>query len=97
MKPPLRGKEGWARDPSRSWMCRIDPDLGDGKGGLDAVVVWGYLWGWDDGAETPGLEVYGGDEEGEQGGQGSVGEEGTYGEKAREMPPFGDRAYWPFS
>lgn len=80
-------------------MCRVDK--------WDFEVVWGFLNGLDDGETTPGLEGYRGMGEGEEGGIRSgreegkrgleldlVGEEGTWGEKAKGMP-FGDRAFFP--
>lgn len=80
-------------------MCEIEK--------FDAVVVWIFLNGLDDGVGTPGVERYEGmgggllekkrgrEEEEEVGRLLSlVGEEGTWGEEAKEMP-FGDRAFFP--
>ena len=79
-----RDGKPFSTDTFRPWTCRIDE--------FDAVIVWFFIGGLDDGKTTPGVQVYG-DEQTEITEGELVGHEGTWGERAREMP-FGDRAYF---
>lgn len=80
----FRDGKPFATETYRPWVCTIKQ--------FDAVIVWTFLNGLDDGKTTPGVQVYGEEEtevvEGEL-----VGKEGTWGDQAKELP-FGDRAYW---
>ena len=79
-----RDGKPFATDTYRPWVCRIEE--------FDAVLVWAFIGGLDDGTTTPGVQVYG-KEQTEVVDGASIGREGTWGSRARELP-FGDRAYW---
>lgn len=83
-----RGGEPYGSEQSRVWSCSID----NRWGGLNALVVWGFLNGMDDGVTTPGVFPYPPSEDNGSVGKKLIGEP-TYAE-ASPMP-FGDRAFWP--
>jgi hypothetical protein len=85
-----RGGDPYGSEQSRVWSCAIDKR----NGGLNALVVWGFLNGMDDGVTTPGVVPYPPSEAEAKasGGKKLVGEP-TYPEAA--PMPFGDRAFWP--
>ncbi|KAL7416537.1 hypothetical protein BDY24DRAFT_380024 [Mrakia frigida] len=82
-----RGGKPFSTPTYRPWTCEI-PEF-------DAMLVWSFMNGLDDGVTTPGVQVYG-EEQGEvmvEGERGLVGKEGSWGEKAKESG-FGERGYW---
>ncbi|CDZ96281.1 hypothetical protein [Phaffia rhodozyma] len=81
-----RQGRSYGSEHSRPWLCKIDQ--------YDAVFLWGFWNGLDDGVTTPGVVEYGHQEEKGRKSKGElVGKEGTW-KKAKDMP-FGDRAFWP--
>lgn len=83
-----RGGRPYGSEPSRVWTCAVDRR----RGGLNALLVWGFLNGMDDGETTPGVVPYPPTDERQPGKGGLVGEP-TWSEAA--PMPFGDRAFWP--
>lgn len=59
---------------------------------FDAMIVWVFMNGLDDGETTPGVQEYG-EEPTEVTDDELVGKQGTWGDRAKVLP-FGDRAYW---